>query len=170
MSEKKPRVEVKPEAAGAPKYYTSPQQMEADTKPKLDVKGEVLEAAEGKPSMGFMRRPVESLPEGLKPLEPLEPLESLDADYVDRIGDALSPDRIMPPLMPQAGLVREPVAEAPRLRGFSHASRQPLQFSCPYGLGGQCCGCRYMPCNELTLAVLGHVSRDYGSGGRCSAD
>ena len=142
--------------------------MSEDKKPeeaKPDVKEELLEAVDAKPPTRFPWRPEPH--EGLKPLEPLEPMD----DYADRIGDAMSPGRIMPPLMPTAELVHEPLAgtEAPRLRGFTQ-QRQPLQFQCPYGLGGQCCGCRYMPCNELTLAVLGHVSRDYGPGGRCSAD
>ena len=138
-----------------------------------EVREEILEAVEdARPSMGFLRRPVEPAIGGVRPLEPLEPLS--DSDYVDRIGDALSPSSIVPPMLPEAGhqLLQEPVAglESPRLRGFTSTSKQPLQFTCPYGFGGQCCGCRYMPCNELTLAVLGHVSRDYGPGGRCSAD
>ena len=136
-----------------------------------EVREEILEAVEdARPSMGFLRRPVEPAIGGVRPLEPLEPLS--DSDYVDRIGDALAPSSIVPPLLPEAGLLQEPVAglEAPRLRGFTSPPRAALQFTCPYGFGGQCCGCRYMPCNELTLAVLGHVSRDYGPGGRCSAD
>ena len=100
----------------------------------------------------------------LKPLEPLEPLTDADAD---RIAAAMQPGSIMAPMMPTLGALAEPAA--PRLRGFS-SSREPLQFTCPYGFSGQCCGCRYLPCNELTLAVLGHVAGDYGPGGRCSAD
>ena len=138
-----------------------------------EVREEILEAIENaRPSMGFMRRPVEPVPVGgLRPLEPLMPMS--DIDYADMLGDALSPSKIMPPLMPEAGLMQEPRAglEAQsRFRGFTGPPRAALQFLCPYGFGGQCCGCRYMPCNELTLAVLGRVSKDYGPGGRCSAD
>ena len=145
---------------------------EAEEAAEPDVRDEILEAVdEGSPSRGFFRQPTEPVIEGgLKPLMPLTPMS--DADYADRVGAAMEPSNIMPPLMPEAGPLQEPLAglEAqPRLRGFTSLA-QPLQFTCPYGLGGQCCGCRYMPCNELTLAVLGHVSKDYEPGGRCSAD
>jgi len=135
------------------------------------VQEEILEAVEdARPPMGFLRYPVEPVIEGIRPLEPLEPMS--DSEYVDRVGAALAPSSIVPPMLPEAGMLQEPVAElvSPRLRGFTGPPRAALQFTCPYGFGGQCCGCRYLPCNELTLAVLGHVSRDYGPGGRCSAD
>jgi hypothetical protein len=144
-----------------------------EAKAEPDIRDEILEAVEDtRPSMGFMRRHVEPVVEGgLRPLRPLEPMS--ESDYADMVGDALDPSRIMPPLMPTFDLLQEPRAglEAePRLRGFTGAPRQPLQFMCPYGLEGRCCGCRYLPCNDLTLAVMGHVARDYSPGGRCSAD
>jgi len=155
----------KPEAAGEPEYYTYP----PGTPPAeqaAEVRDEILEAVdEGASPRGFYRQPAEPVIEGgLKPLMPLMPLS--DADYVDRVGAAMEPSNIMPPLMPDLEIGGE---VSPRLRGFTSAPRAGLQFTCPYGLGGQCCGCRYMPCNELTLAVLGHVSKDYSPGGRCSA-
>lgn len=133
--------------------------------PEPDVREDILEAVDrsDQPN-GFIRSPREPVINGgLEPLEPLEPYSG--DDYADMIGAALDPSNLMPSLMP-VGV--KPVV-APRKRGFT-SQVSPLQFTCPYGLDGRCCGCRYLPCNELTVAVLGHVSRDYGPGGRCSAD
>lgn len=94
----------------------------------------------------------------LRPLQPMEPLR--DEELVERMAEALAPSRIVPPLLPEA-------SPPPPL---SMRGREPLGFRCPYGLGGQCCGCRYAPCRELVLAVLGYVSRDYSPGGRCAVD
>jgi len=166
VAEEKVKREItgEPVAAGAPEYQTYP----PGTPPveqETDVRDELLEAVdEASPPRGFFRQPTEPLIDSaLKPLEPLTPMS--DRDYADMVGAAMEPSNIMSPMMPDL----EPRGEvSPRLRGFTSVA-QPLQFTCPYGLGGQCCGCRYMPCNELTLAVLGHVSKDYSPGGRCSA-
>jgi len=163
--EEKPKREitVEPEAAGEPELYTS-QQVDIVDVPEP---GEpLIEAEPSDQPTGWLRGAQEPVFEG--GLEPLEPLEPFSDDYAERVGDALAPSNIMPPLMPDAPELEAPAAH--RLRGFTGASRAPLQFKCPYGLTGACCSCRYLPCNELTLAVLGHVSRDYEAGGRCSAD
>ena len=150
-----------PETPEPESTTVEPEHVESDSP---DVREELLEAVNVKPVLPI-RRPIESQIEGIQPLEPLEPMTS--DDYADLVGDAMDPSKIMPPLMPIGETTQEPVQ---RLHRFTHSSkRSALQFSCPYGFEGQCCGCRYLPCNELTLAILEHVSRDYMTGGRCSA-
>ena len=122
-----------------------------------DIREEILEAVEHTRTPFSIKRPAEPIILGIKPLEPMKPI----SDYSDEIAEALNPSHIMPPLMPE-------LTTSVRLYGFS---KKPVSmvFTCPYGFDGLCCGCRYMPCNELTVAVLAHVTRDFEAGGRCSA-
>lgn len=133
-----------------------PEQVE----PEPDIREEILEATAHTRTPFSIRRVAEPIIEGIKPLEPLKPI----SDYADQIVDALNPSHIMPPLMPEH-------TQSPSVRLYGYVKKPvSMVFKCPYGFDGLCCGCRYMPCNELTVAVLAHVTRDFESGGRCSAD